>query len=138
MAEGNRLLQAGTGEARRLLAMTEGSWQLKTETEAAWRRTVGKRGLSSFRLRSTYEYDPDPGGRTCSRIQEMRELGRFRLMRELSGSRLSWRGLGNSKLRRRELDDSNLGRRMTATSLTQLHMVRHDSRIHGSEGDRRL
>ena len=38
--------------------------------------------------------------RRCSRIQEMRELGRFRpRQRELGGSRLSWR----------ELDDFVLG-----------------------------
>ena len=44
MAEKNRLLQSGTGEVRRLLARSEGSWQLNTETEAAWRLTTGKKG----------------------------------------------------------------------------------------------
>ena len=44
--------------------MTEGSRQLKNETEAPCRLTAGKRELSSFRLRGAYEHDGGPGGQT--------------------------------------------------------------------------
>ena len=69
--------------------------------EVTWWLTAEKMELSFFRLRITCEYDAGTGMvRRCSGIQEMRELGRFRVRRrELGGSRLSWRELGNSKLR---------------------------------------
>ena len=93
MAERNRLLQAGTGEARHLLAWAEGIRQLKTETEAAWQLAVRKRELSSFRLRNTYEYDAggqtllqDPGDERTRQIQAETEEAP-RLQADLEGGR---------------------------------------------------
>ena len=95
MTERNSLLQDGTEKARPLLAKTERSRQLKTETVGAWRLGLGRMELSSFRLRSNYSYDAAPGGQTllqdpederARQIQAETEVTR-QLQADLEGAR---------------------------------------------------